>query len=140
MPNVHKRRPLSVRLPEADEAWLRQHATVRHQGRPLRARVWRRETLGGSFQAQGPALVLESGAALCMPPGWRLKWTAPPCGTASMIDCRASISRACRSPFLAYRRAAPRNSRLRKHTLANSMHSSGPFGLALPAIAVIVGW
>ena len=27
MPNVHKRAPRSVRLPEADEAWLRQHAT-----------------------------------------------------------------------------------------------------------------
>jgi len=27
LPNVHKRTPRSVRLPEADESWLLQHAT-----------------------------------------------------------------------------------------------------------------
>ena len=53
-----------------------EHATVRHQGRAVRATVWRREQLGGAFQAQGPALVLESGATLWMPPGWRARMHA----------------------------------------------------------------
>jgi len=50
-----------------------EHVTMRHAGRAVRASVWRREELGANFQAPGPALVLESGATLWIPPGWRAR-------------------------------------------------------------------
>jgi len=46
---------------------------VRHAGRAVRTAVWRREQLAATFQAAGPALVLESGATLWIPPGWRAR-------------------------------------------------------------------
>jgi len=53
-----------------------EHATVRHAGRAVRAAVWRREQLGASVRVSGPALVLESGATLWIPPGWRARMHA----------------------------------------------------------------
>jgi N-methylhydantoinase A len=46
-------------------------AGVHHAGRWLQASVWERDSLGGGFAARGPALVLEQGATLWIPPGWR---------------------------------------------------------------------
>ncbi len=48
-------------------------ARVRENGRWLSVPVWARETLGPGFAAAGPALVLESGATLWIPPGWRAR-------------------------------------------------------------------
>ena len=53
----------------AARAW----APVRDRGRLVRAASWRRESLGLGFVTRGPALVLESGATLWIPRGWRAR-------------------------------------------------------------------
>ena len=49
---------------------------VRSGGRTVRATVWRRDDLPPRFQVRGPALVLESGATLWIPAGWRARMHA----------------------------------------------------------------
>ena len=41
--------------------------------RRLRATLWARETLPRRFQAAGPAIVMEDGATLWVPPGWTVR-------------------------------------------------------------------
>jgi N-methylhydantoinase A len=45
-------------------------ARVRHGGRWLSAAVWERAALPARFARRGPAIVLEDGATLWIPPGW----------------------------------------------------------------------
>ena len=46
---------------------------VRHEGRPLEARLWRMESLPARFRARGPGLVVEHGATLWIAPGWNVR-------------------------------------------------------------------
>ena len=45
-------------------------ARVRHGGRWLAAALWDRGAMGAGARVSGPAIVLESGATLWVPPGW----------------------------------------------------------------------
>jgi len=50
-----------------------ERSRVREAGRWISAPVWPRETLGAGSVAKGPALVVESGATLWIPGGWRAR-------------------------------------------------------------------
>jgi N-methylhydantoinase A/oxoprolinase/acetone carboxylase beta subunit len=43
---------------------------VRHGGKWLAAALWDRGAMGRGAAVRGPAIVLESGATLWVPPGW----------------------------------------------------------------------
>jgi N-methylhydantoinase A len=65
-----------LRLPPAEAARGRRRARagsarVRHRGRWLEAALYERVDLPARFAARGPAIVLEEGATLWVPPGWR---------------------------------------------------------------------
>ena len=45
-------------------------ARVRHEGAWLEAVIWDRGSMGAASKVRGPAVVIESGATLWVPPGW----------------------------------------------------------------------
>ena len=45
-------------------------ARVRHEGAWLEAVIWDRDSMGAASKVRGPAVVIESGATLWVPPGW----------------------------------------------------------------------
>lgn len=53
MPNQHKRAPLSVRLPEAEEACLREYAEAHHMTIGEAVRLAVRELLGDEVPESG---------------------------------------------------------------------------------------
>lgn len=60
--------PRSRRGRPASQPWI-----VRDRDRAVRAALWQREELPVGFRTRGPALVLESGATLWIPAGWRVR-------------------------------------------------------------------
>lgn len=50
-----------------------EYQRVHHAGRWCRARLWRRDSLPTGRAFAGPAVVVDSGATLWIPPGWRAR-------------------------------------------------------------------